>query len=85
MTINRWQTGDNNASLKTQLVAYFATDTRRNQWTRELQNIKQKDGEMIKDYFRRFKKLLNRAMGGQALDDRYKVNYYISGLQPVLY
>ncbi|CAB4442810.1 unnamed protein product [Rhizophagus irregularis] len=35
-------------------LAYFATDARKNQWTRELQGIKQKEGESVEDYSRRF-------------------------------
>ncbi|CAB4426493.1 unnamed protein product [Rhizophagus irregularis] len=53
-------------------------------WTRELQNIKQGDNESVETYSRRFKKLLNKATQGEALAERYQINYYINGLKPFL-
>ncbi|CAB4418294.1 unnamed protein product [Rhizophagus irregularis] len=48
--ITQWE--GNNASFKDRFLAYFATDARKNQWTRELQGIKQKEGESVEDYSR---------------------------------
>ena len=66
------------------MINYFSTPAKQNQWTQNLQNIKQKDGESVESYARRFNKLLRKAQGGQALDARYQVNYFINGLTPIL-
>ncbi|CAB4434015.1 unnamed protein product [Rhizophagus irregularis] len=83
-TINQWHVDNNANNFDTQFIAYFATAARRNQWTRELQNIKQGDNESVETYSRRFKKLLNKATQGEALAARYQINYYINGLKPFL-
>ena len=69
-------------SFKHQFPLYFATADKQRQWTHELQNIKQKDGESVELYSTRFKKLLRRATSGAALDARYQVNYFLNGLSP---
>ena len=69
-------------SFRHQFILYFSTDAKRNQWTRELQSVRQKEGESIETYTNRFRKLLNRATQGAALADRYQVNYYMNGLLP---
>ncbi|CAB4446865.1 unnamed protein product [Rhizophagus irregularis] len=79
--ITQWE--GNNASFKERFLAYFATDARKNQWTRELQGIKQKEGESVEDYSRRFRKVLNKATHGNALANQYEVNYFINGLSPI--
>ncbi|GET60895.1 retroviral-like aspartic protease 1 [Rhizophagus irregularis DAOM 181602=DAOM 197198] len=43
--INQWHVNNNNDNFDTQFINYFATAARRNQWTRELQNIKQGDNK----------------------------------------
>ncbi|GET63249.1 hypothetical protein GLOIN_2v1777707 [Rhizophagus irregularis DAOM 181602=DAOM 197198] len=43
--INQWHVDNNANNFDTQFLNYFATAARRNQWTRELQNIKQGDNE----------------------------------------
>ena len=82
--INQWHINNNANNFDTRLINYFATAARRNQWTRELQNIKQRDNESVENYSRRFKKLLNKATQGEALAERYQINYYINGLKPFL-
>ncbi|CAB4446911.1 unnamed protein product [Rhizophagus irregularis] len=82
--INQWHVNNNANNFDTRLVNYFATAARRNQWTRELQNIKQGEIESVENYSRRFKKLLNKATQGEALAERYQINYYINGLKPFL-
>ena len=82
--IHQWNTANANDNFVTHFITYFATAARRNQWTRELQNIKQKENESVEDYSRRFKKLLNRATQGDNLAERYQINYYINGLKPIL-
>ncbi|GBC14645.1 ribonuclease H-like domain-containing protein [Rhizophagus irregularis DAOM 181602=DAOM 197198] len=82
--INQWHIDDNADNFDTRLINYFATAARRNQWTRELQNIKQGDNESVKNYSRHFKKLLNKATQGEALAARYQINYYINGLKSFL-
>ncbi|GBC49993.2 retroviral-like aspartic protease 1 [Rhizophagus irregularis DAOM 181602=DAOM 197198] len=82
--INQWHVDNNANNFDTQFLNYFATAARRNQWTRELQNIKQGDNESVENYSRRFKKLLNKATQGEALAARYQINYYINGLKPFL-
>ncbi|CAB4414668.1 unnamed protein product [Rhizophagus irregularis] len=79
--ITQWK--GNNASFKDRFLAYFATDARKNQWTRELQGIKQKEGESVEDYSRRFRKVLNKATHENALANQYEVNYFINGLSPI--
>ena len=37
----------------------------------------------MKDYARRFRRILRRATQDQALADRYQVNYFINGLLPI--
>ncbi|EXX53163.1 hypothetical protein RirG_246480 [Rhizophagus irregularis DAOM 197198w] len=59
--INQWHIDNNADNFDTRLINYFATAARRNQWTRELQNIKQRDNESVENYSQRFKKLLNKA------------------------
>ncbi|GBC39113.2 retroviral-like aspartic protease 1 [Rhizophagus irregularis DAOM 181602=DAOM 197198] len=82
--INQWHVDDNANNFDTRLINYFATAARRNQWTRELQNIKQGDNESVENYSRHFKKLLNKATQGEALAARYQINYYINGLKSFL-
>ncbi|CAB4445181.1 unnamed protein product [Rhizophagus irregularis] len=82
--INQWHVNNDANNFDTRLINYFATAARRNQWTRELQNIKQGDNESVETYSRRFKKLLNKATQGEALAERYQINYYINGLKPFL-
>jgi hypothetical protein len=81
-TITQWE-GNAANSFKERFLAYFVTQTRRNQWTRELQNVKQKEGESVEDYSRRFRKLLNKVTQGNALPAHYQINYYINGLSPL--
>ena len=50
----------------------------------ELQTIKQRDGEKVEEYAIRFRKLINKAIHGNALPDIYQVNYFINGLLPTL-
>ncbi|GBC37406.2 hypothetical protein GLOIN_2v1777707 [Rhizophagus irregularis DAOM 181602=DAOM 197198] len=54
--INQWHIDNNADNFDTRLINYFATAARRNQWTRELQNIKQRDNESVENYSQRFKK-----------------------------
>ncbi|GBC36526.2 hypothetical protein GLOIN_2v1777707 [Rhizophagus irregularis DAOM 181602=DAOM 197198] len=82
--INQWHVDNNANNFDTRFINYFATAARRNQWTRELQNIKQGDNESVENYSRRFKKLLNKATQGEALAARYQINYYINGLKSFL-
>ncbi|CAG8767577.1 17466_t:CDS:2, partial [Rhizophagus irregularis] len=82
--INQWHIDNNADNFDTRLINYFATAARRNQWTRELQNIKQGDNESVENYSQRFKKLLNKATQGEALAARYQINYYINGLKSFL-
>src|ERR1700728_3934011 len=72
-----------NNFFKKRFIAYFTTQIQKNQWTRQLQNIKQKEGESVEDYSRRFRKLLNKATQGNALAVHYQINYYINGLSPL--
>src|SRR5262249_6041757 len=47
--------------------------------------IKQKDGEKVGEYTARFNKLMRKvAPGVNDLHDRFKVNYYIQGLSPMI-
>ncbi|CAG8742280.1 17833_t:CDS:2 [Rhizophagus irregularis] len=48
--INQWHIDYNANNFDIQFIAYFATAARMNQWTRELQNIKQRDNESVKTY-----------------------------------
>ncbi|GET04678.1 hypothetical protein RCL_jg8074.t1 [Rhizophagus clarus] len=80
--ITQWE-GNPANSFKERLIAYFATPARKNQWARELQGVKQKEGESMEDYSRRFRKLLNRATTGNVLADQHQVNYFINGLSPI--
>jgi hypothetical protein len=45
--------------------------------------VKQKEGESVEDYSRRFRKLLNKVTQGNALPAHYQINYYINGLSPL--
>jgi hypothetical protein len=74
--------GANN--LTTRLLEHFSSQAKRNMWMRELQNIKQKDGESVEEYARRFRKVLKRVTHTDALANVYQVNYFINGLLPAL-
>ncbi|CAB4415083.1 unnamed protein product [Rhizophagus irregularis] len=50
--INQWHVNNNANNFDTRLINYFATTARRNQWTRELQNIKQGENESVENYSR---------------------------------
>src|SRR6266536_1664007 len=82
--ITRWHNNDNAHDFDTLMINYLSTEAKRNQWTRDLQNVKQRDGESVEDYSRRFNKLLRKAQGAQALANRYQVTYFINGLTPLL-
>ena len=56
--ITRWHNNDDAHDFDTLMINYFSTEAKRNQWTRDLQNVKQRDGESVEDYSRRFNKLL---------------------------
>ncbi|HVH96387.1 MAG TPA: hypothetical protein VM682_05555, partial [Bacillus sp. (in: firmicutes)] len=58
--IAQWHIDNNANNFDDRLIAYFSTPARRNIWTRELQNIKQKENESVEDYSRRFRKLLRK-------------------------
>jgi hypothetical protein len=84
LNIQRWEdnthTGeaDNFTNI---LKAYYASDTRKNQWIRELQTIKQEVGEKVGAYAARFKRLLSKvATGANDLAEAFKINYFIQGL-----
>src|SRR3984957_16173756 len=82
--IAQWHIDARNDNFDDRLKGYFSTAARKNQWTRELQGVKQLEGEAVEDYARRFRKLLRKATQGDALADRYQVNYFINGLSPLL-
>jgi len=64
-------------------INYLSTPTQKNQWTRELQNVRQKESEGVEDYAHRFRRILRRATQDQVLADRYQVNYFINSLLPI--
>jgi len=70
--------------LKHRFLAQYSTQAKRNQWTGELQGIKQGIGEKVENYARRFRKLLLKATYGNALPAVYQVNNFINGLLPTL-
>ena len=82
--IVQWHIDARNDNFDDRLKNYFSTAARKNQWTRELQGIKQLEGEAVEDYARRFRKLLRKATQGDALAARYQVNYFVNGLSPLL-
>jgi hypothetical protein len=81
--ITRWHAGAA-GDFDTRFLNYFATNARKNQWTRELHNIKQKEREKVEDYARKFKKLLRKAIYGNVLAARYQVDYFVNGLNYIL-
>ena len=56
----------------------YASPVRQQQWTRELQTIKQGENEKVGEYAGRFNKLLKRvAPNANDLHERFKINYFI--------
>ena len=63
--VNAFRNNGNNAvSFYHTFINYFSTDAKKRQWTRELQSIKQLNGESVEAYTNRFRKLLTRATQG---------------------
>ncbi|GBC09219.1 hypothetical protein RclHR1_00870010 [Rhizophagus clarus] len=86
-TITRWdangRNGDGNFCVE--LRKRYASRTKQNQWAMELQNIKQQPGEKVGAYATRFKKLLNKvAPRDEDMAVRFKINYFIRGLNPLI-
>jgi hypothetical protein len=76
---------NDNTSLANEMKSKYASPVRQQQWTRELQSIKQKEGEKVGEYAARFNKLLKRvAPANNDLHDRFRVNYFIQGLNPMI-
>jgi hypothetical protein len=63
LNIQRWEDNTHNGranNFTNILKAHYASDTRKNQWIRELQTIKQEMGEKVEAYAARFKRLLGK-------------------------
>ncbi|EXX70440.1 hypothetical protein RirG_087430 [Rhizophagus irregularis DAOM 197198w] len=76
---------NDNTSLAYEMKSKYASPVRQQQWTRELQSIKQKDGEKVREYAARFSKLLKRvAPEAGDLHERFRVNYFIQRLNPIV-
>src|SRR3984957_12721079 len=84
-TITRWDAHGGNGDFIVEFKKRYASRTKQNQWAMELQNIKQQPGEKVGAYANRFKKLVAK-VAPQANDmaDRFKVNYFIKGLDPLI-
>jgi hypothetical protein len=84
LNIQRWEDNTHNGganNFTNILKAHYASDTRKNQWIRELQTIKQEVGEKVGMYAARFKKLLGKvALGANDLGEAFKINYFTQGL-----
>jgi hypothetical protein len=84
LNIQRWEDNTHNGganNFTNILKAHYASDTRKNQWIRELQMIKQEVGEKVGAYAARFKRLLSKvASGANDLAEAFKINYFIQGL-----
>jgi hypothetical protein len=84
LNIQRWEDNTHNGganNFTNILKAHYASDTRKNQWIRELQTIKQEVGEKVGAYAARFKRLLSKvAPGANDLAEAFKINYFIQGL-----
>jgi hypothetical protein len=82
--IQRWEDNTHNGganNFTNILKAHYANDTRKNQWIRELQTIKQEVGEKVGAYAARFKRLLSKvAPGVNDLAEAFKISYFIQGL-----
>lgn len=67
--------------LKTQ----YTNETRKNQWITELHTIQQREGEKVGAYAARVKKLINKvASDGTVVAERFKVQYFTRGLNPMI-
>jgi hypothetical protein len=84
VNIQRWEDNTHNRGVNNFtniLKAHYASDTRKNQWIRELQTIKQEVEEKVGAYAARFKRLLSKvAPGANDLAEAFKINYFIQGL-----
>ncbi|GBB84979.1 hypothetical protein RclHR1_11570008 [Rhizophagus clarus] len=84
-TITRWDANSENGDFCVELRKRYASRIKQNQWAMELQNIKQQPGQKVGAYATRFKKLLNKvAPGANDMAVRFKVNYFIRGLDPII-
>ncbi|CAB4443554.1 unnamed protein product [Rhizophagus irregularis] len=83
--LNNFDHAADGTSLAHVMKEKYASAVRRQQWTRELQNIKQKEGEKVGEYAARFNKLMKKvAPDNNDLHERFKVNYFIQGLKPIV-
>jgi hypothetical protein len=81
LNIQRWKDNTHNGganNFTNILKAHYVSDTRKNQWIRELQTIKQEVGEKVGAYTARFKRLLSKvAPEANDLAEAFKINYFI--------
>lgn len=63
----------------------YTSAVRQQQQIGELQSIKQKEEENVNEYTVRFNKLLKKvASDNNDLHKRFKINYFIQGLSPII-
>src|SRR5688500_10335469 len=65
------------------LKNHFSSQSKQIQWQVELTNIKQRIGENIEDYAKRFKQIMRKVNYVNPLVDGVQVNYFIKGLNPM--
>ena len=83
--INRWDQNNGDGDFIVELKKRYASRTKQNQWTMELQNIKQQPGEKVGAYTNRFKKLIAKvAPANNDMAVRFRINYFIRRLDPLI-
>ena len=80
--LTQWTDANADENLKQRLIDRFTNLADQRRKIIELQNIKQNKGESVEDYTKRFKKILRIATRQNNLQEIFKVNFFIQGLEP---
>ena len=81
--IAQWHIDGQNDNFRERFKDHFSPQSKQIHWQVELTNIKQKMGESIEDYARRFKNILRKVNYTNALTAGTQVNSFIKGMNPV--
>ena len=80
--LTQWTDANADENLKQRLIDRFTNPADQRRKIIELQNIKQNKGESVEDYTKRFKKILRIATRQNNLQEIFKVNFFVQGLEP---
>src|SRR5438477_286669 len=59
-TLTRWNNGPNNNQMAQLIVTQFATGHRKQQWLQQFEEIRQKKGESVEEFTKRFNKAVRK-------------------------